>query len=84
MPDNVIELAEALEFHRDFALYQEMDLYAIRGRGFSNLEARKILQEVEWVIAGQKTDALAVHAKHAKGAHITKGCKGWGTDAIYF
>ena len=80
IPDNVVELAEAIEFHRDFALYQEMDLYAIRGRGVSNLEARKILQDVEWVITGQKTDAKAVHVKHAKGAHIKKGKKGWGND----
>jgi hypothetical protein len=77
MPDNVVELAEAIEFHRDFALYQEMDLYAIKGRVVSNLEAKKILQDVEWVIAGQKIDAKAVHVKHAKGAHIKKGCKGW-------
>ena len=24
--------------------------------------------------------AKAVHVKHAKGAHIKKGCKGWGND----
>jgi hypothetical protein len=77
MPDNVVELAEAIEFHRDFALYQKMDLYAIKGRSVNNLDARKILQEVEWVIAGQKTDAKAVHVKNAQGTNIRKGCKGW-------
>ena len=80
IPDNVVELAETIEFHRDFALYQEMDFYEIRGRSVNNFDARKILQEVEWVITGQKTDAKAVHAKHAKGACIKKGKKGWGND----
>jgi hypothetical protein len=77
MPDNVVELAEAIEFHRDFALYQEMDLYEIRGRSVSNLDAKKILQDVEWVITGQKTDAKVAKAKGAQATHQNKGCKGW-------
>ena len=80
IPDNVVELAETIEFHRDFALYQEMDLYEIRGRSVNNLDARKILQEVEWVIAGQKTDPKVQQVKNALGVHIKKGKKGWGNN----
>ena len=49
----------------------------------SNLQAKKILQDVEWVITGQKTDAKAVHVKHALSACTKKGKKGWGNDDIY-
>jgi hypothetical protein len=40
IPDNVVELAETIDFPRDFALYQEMDLYEIKGRVVSNVQAK--------------------------------------------
>jgi hypothetical protein len=79
VPPNVIELSEALEFHRDFVIYQEMDLYEIKGRCVTNLNAKKILKEVEWVITGKKADAKDKPSRSAKAAYAEKGAKGWGT-----
>ncbi len=49
----------------------------------SNLQAKKILQDVEWVITGQKTDAKAAKTKNAKATHTKRAPKGWRNDDIY-
>ncbi len=46
----------------------------------SNLQAKKILQEVEWVITGQKTDAKAAKSKNAQATNQKKDRKGWGNN----
>ncbi len=84
MPPNVIELSEALEFHRDFVIYQEMDLYEIKGRNVNNLNAKKILKDVEWVITGKKTTDKDARIKKSKAAREELGAKGWqyGDDEL--
>lgn len=77
MPPNVIELSEALEFHRDFVIYQEMDLYEIKGRVVPNQQAKQILKDVEWVITGKKATDKDARIKKSKAAMAELGAKGW-------
>ena len=83
MPPNIVELGEALEFHRDFVYYQEMDLYEIKGRCVNNLQAKKIAKEIEWVITGEKATPKDRRAKAAQKVNSLKEAKGWrnGDDA---
>lgn len=77
IPDNVVELAEAIHFPTDFGLYQEMDLYQIKGRIVPNRDAKKILAEVEWVISGKKTNVSEKRVQSALDTISKKESKGW-------
>ena len=74
---HVAELGEALEFHRDFVYYQEMDLYEIKGRCVNNLQAKKIAKDIEWVITGEKATDKDARINKYKAAMAELEAKGW-------
>ena len=76
-PPNIVELAEDLEFHRDFVYYQEMDLYELKGRCVSNLQAKKISKDVEWVITGKKGEGVLSKTKNALETNEKRENLGW-------